>query len=908
MLDRMEDWLGRRRPLLLGKEGAAAASDRGEKTLADILNKDDDSFGGMSDQESDKENCWVEGVGEGRSDEANLSAYFRMSDGEDEDSRWNSEGLQDLSPFRNKLVIVGDPGNFSLQPSTSSVDEGEPGKVKSLFDLVFQCTGTGNVNGVAISAARGCSIDIGVLHNPEKTARNKCSIEFWYFLPPEESFSEDIVLARRTMGPSADDFEKVCVPSEKEGVLWDLVVMKDSRELTLRSCGGSSLLSSQNHIPRTKGATSGGDDDRCDLVAFGKWNHVCVVFASKSTPISSCFVSLYMKGKEVAASEMSMLPSGFNESDLNVATVLDEIVGKSYMLFGIGQLAGFRLTELRVWACERSAEDTQSFLYEYLTAAEKKKKFQVKISNKNKLGGKTGFALHSTGNSAFPSRGLVATTKSSFGFGSTAPMKGISHAGVSLAPPPKEKFSLAPQNKDTHIDSNLSVPSAFEGSFNAFGMVDSPEAKQVREDTKPIVFPSIAEGDPARVSEKLERDEDDDEEMDVPATLWDTALPLSQQLRSSAAAALIRGPPATRHFGGNRGGLPDFSGIERFGVGGIAICGSEKTIVWRDNEDPPALTYPIGASGAIVSDHMDDQGSEFLCCFLAKERRMVVFELQSRTVVVELQMTTKLNYWRYLPPEAAENTLCFMLITPVGGFHWMPLEEQPRPHQVWKRGPDLQGKKVVSYEEGGSNGLDEEDIRSRVGLIMVTKSTGAGFLEAWIIPIVGDSQAVQVSDDVMGACLCQPPFVDDGPFLPLMVTVHHVEDSIYVNVLSVVEQDEGSVELGEVEISQTLDITGFALDEYEPPNLAMGTFPEAIVCSLSNIIVVIVRRKGLIAAFELEDDNLSPIAQEGVGHYVIDAVMRYSAEVGGAEIVMLLADNENLKDGRIVSFCFRSAA
>jgi hypothetical protein len=62
----------------------------------------------------------------------------------------------------------------------------------------------------------------------------------------------------------------------------------------------------------------------------------------------------------------------------------------------------------------------------------------------------------------------------------------------------------------------------------------------------------------------------------------------------------------------------------RYGVGGIAICGSEKTIVWRDEEDPPALTYPIGASGAIVSDQLDDdEGSEFLCCFLAKDKRMV---------------------------------------------------------------------------------------------------------------------------------------------------------------------------------------------------------------------------------------------------------------------------------------------
>lgn len=46
--------------------------------------------------------------------------------------------------------------------------------------------------------------------------------------------------------------------------------------------------------------------------------------------------------------------------------------------------------------------------------------------------------------------------------------------------------------------------------------------------------------------------------------------------------------------------------------------------MWRDEEEPPALTYPIGASGAIVSDQLDDEeGSEFLCCFLAKDKRMV---------------------------------------------------------------------------------------------------------------------------------------------------------------------------------------------------------------------------------------------------------------------------------------------
>jgi hypothetical protein len=133
-------------------------------------------------------------------------------------------------------------------------------------------------------------------------------------------------------------------------------------------------------------------------------------------------------------------------------------------------------------------------------------------------------------------------------------------------------------------------------------------------------------------------------------------------------------------------------------------------------------------------------------------------------------MTTKLNFWRFLPPEAGESSLCFMLITPVGGFHWMPLDDSPRPRQVWKRGGDLQvrlgdsmqsakkmrgraltcflhpqGKKVVQYEEGGSNGLTGPEMISKVGLICVTDSNGSGTLEAWIVPICGDSATVLMS-------------------------------------------------------------------------------------------------------------------------------------------------------------------
>lgn len=855
MLDKIDDWLGRRRPVIVGKEGASAARDRGEKTLADLMNMDDNSFGGKSDLESEKDG-WVEGVGEGRTDESNLSGYFRMSEGEEEDNPWRSEGFLDISPHQNKAIVYGETEHFSLETSTSSVDEGEPGKVKALCDLVFE---SASIGALVLAATRGSSLDIGVLHTEDKQPRRKCTIEFWYYLP--DKISSDMVLVRRTFGPDGGDFSKAAVASDKDCVLWEVILQRKG-VLEFRSCGGSKFTSLRKDAP----AKGDEEAERTDLVQFGKWNHVCVILTSKNDDsISECNVTMLMKGVTVGESDVSMLPSGFDEDDLESSSTLNDMLSKSHLLFGLNNPPGLRITEFRAWACTRAEDDVKAMMYEYLNAAEAKKKFKVKI--KNKKGG--GLTLGKGGMLGGTQKGVAGGNS-----GMAPKMTLLSLAPkVSLAPPPKVDADAAgnPQGE-------LQTGAGFEGGFNAFGETAAAAAAE----------PEMEE--------------------EAPTSLWDTAVPLSQQVRSSAAAALIRGPPATRHFGGNRGGLPDFSGMERYGVGGIAICGSEKTIVFRDNEDPPALTYPIGASGAVVSDQMDDEGSEFLCCFLARDRRMVVFELQSRTVVVELQMTTKLNFWRFLPPEAGENTLCFMLVTPVGGFHWMPLDESPRPHQVWKRGAELQGKKVVSYEEGGSNGLDGPDILSKVGLIMVTKASAGGALEAWIVPIAGDSNAKQVSEDVMGACLCLPPDVDDGPFLPLLVAVLQIEEGIYVNVMSLFEGKRGSVELGEIAVTIDVDMAGFEDIEYEAPVLAMGTYPAAICCSLANIVVVIIRSKGLVVAYELEDGDMSLIAREGVGHYVIDAVMRYSEEVGGAEIVMLLSDTDEKKDGRMVSFCFRSAA
>ena len=219
----------------------------------------------------------------------------------------------------------------------------------------------------------------------------------------------------------------------------------------------------------------------------------------------------------------------------------------------------------------------------------------------------------------------------------------------------------------------------------------------------------------------------------------------------------------------------------------------------------------------------------------------------------------------------------------------------------------MQGKKVVNYEEGGSNGGGNDEICSRVGLITVTRSSGSSSLEGWLLPISGDSKPRPLPSNILGACLCQPLFVDDtGPFLPILITVATIDDQLTVNATSLKEPKGGSIVLSDIIASQVIDDFDAGGTDFEPPPLAMGPLPEALCVSLSNIIVVIMRRKGLVAAFEYEENELNIIAMECVDHFVIDAVMRYSADVGGAEIVMLLSDDNNGKDGRIVSFCFRS--
>ena len=137
-LSQFEDWLGRFTPAVLGKEGVAIASDTGERTLAEIMlaaaQDDGQMDGSMSVRTEEKpfrrQKDWVKGVGEARLEEDNISLYMRFSEGADEDHNWKANGFRDLTKYAHTARLYGSE-LVSVEATTSSVDEGEEGKVSN---------------------------------------------------------------------------------------------------------------------------------------------------------------------------------------------------------------------------------------------------------------------------------------------------------------------------------------------------------------------------------------------------------------------------------------------------------------------------------------------------------------------------------------------------------------------------------------------------------------------------------------------------------------------------------------------------------------------------------------------------------------------------------------------------------
>lgn len=306
----------------------------------------------------------------------------------------------------------------------------------------------------------------------------------------------------------------------------------------------------------------------------------------------------------------------------------------------------------------------------------------------------------------------------------------------------------------------------------------------------------------------------------------------------------------------------------------------------------------------MLSDVIDDSGSEYMACFLAKEKRMVVFELALKAVVVELQMKTKLNFWRYLPPEADGGDLVFMLITPIGGFHWKPLDESPRPRQVWSRGTELESKKILTYEEGGSCLGNDQSARSSVALVLASHGTSDATVEAFCISLERETSRLCISSNVFGAALFHSTQSSGIKALPCVAYVVQDEMSqLLLNIQELIVTGEAPNE-NTLSLGATIDSVHLDVDDtksYDAPPLSMGTSPEALCCCHKGFIVAVMRKNGLVFAYYLTNGTLSIIGRIDIGHFVVDAAIRSGSADHEVELVLLLAETSDVKDGRIAS-------
>jgi len=965
LLDRTEEWLGRRKPTILGKEGVELDAECGERTLADILaaadkDNDDKKDNSDSDTNSFKEG-WVDGIGEGRTDELNLVLYMRFSEGGDEDSNWIDEGLTDLSSFKNKTKIIS-PTMMAIEATTSYVDEGESGKVKLLYDIVFKNDIENDAKGgLMVEVRRGSSLDIGMLHNVDNQSRQRCTIEFWFYLPRKDIGSE-IILARRSVCFPSEDIDNLCSPSEIDSMMWELALLPSGR-LEFRSCSRSSFKSSYNVSEMKSGQVKDYEDESDEeedpsLVSwpkdgYGGWNHVCLIFSCRdSAKITECQVSMLMKGVNVGSSIISIEPPGLENDQLCDIDEIDEALERTALIFGVGGVSGLRFTEIRCWACQRSNEDVKNTMYECLSAAETKKKFKVKIRKKG--------TPSTTGALLAPPKISERNVSSTSATGALLAPPKISVRNISstsIAPPessPARKrrgkhnlkveeespsindfkdnaFTNDAKFEESKVDdlfqNSLKDPSnkttdKFIESFNEdkkdpsnFFFDSHSNAKAPSTDKSDNNFFSSTPFSPGLNSPKEANDKIvGNFQSSFSIQMFESSL-LSKQVRSSAAAAIVRGPPATRHFGGNRGGLPkplnEPTSLRKNGVSSIAICGSEKTVVYTpDTKSPKGKTYPIGASGAIISDVMDSAGSEYLCCFLAKDKRLVVFELLKKNIIVELQMTTKLNFWRFLPPMTHGETLVFMMITPVGGFHWMPLEASPRPQQVWKRTLEIQSKKIVSYEEGGSNGLTGYDRRSTVALLLTSDATTGALVEAWCLQLHTNSSALLLSSDVVGAALFCPSsqHINGSEFQPNVIVASKDQDqNMFINmfklsvdetkILTISPNPEASIAIDSKDVGSS----------FPAPSMAMGNSPTIFCLCHNDHVIILIRSTGILFSYTFSNNSFHFNGKRDLGKFIIDAAVKRGRVENEVEVVILLSEGSGLKDGRIVTVSLRDA-
>jgi hypothetical protein len=150
---------------------------------------------------------------------------------------------------------------------------------------------------------------------------------------------------------------------------------------------------------------------------------------------------------------------------------------------------------------------------------------------------------------------------------------------------------------------------------------------------------------------------------------------------------------------------------------------------------------------------------------------------------------------------------------------------------------------------------------------------------------------------VLGAALIRPFHIEDEAFLPHLVTATGVESEIVIKVEPLVQNPlTGELAVADVSIGAIIDQSQVRRFIFTPPALAMGGWPEVICCCCEGIVVSCVRRKGLVVAYDCQEE-LVLIRQEYVENYIVDGALRPGEGEADVELVLLLSDSKNSRDG-----------
>jgi hypothetical protein len=142
----------------------------------------------------------------------------------------------------------------------------------------------------------------------------------------------------------------------------------------------------------------------------------------------------------------------------------------------------------------------------------------------------------------------------------------------------------------------------------------------------------------------------------------------------------------------------------------------------------------------------------------------------------------------------------------------------------------------------------------------------------------------------LGAALFRPYHIEDEAFLPHFVT--GVESEIVFKVEPLSQNPAtGDLAVEDVSIGAIIDQSQVRRMLYAPPALAIGGWPEVICCTCQGFVVACVRRKGLVVAYDCQED-LVRIRQEHINNYIVDGFLRSGCGEADVELLLLLSDAE----------------